>query len=356
MTEPKVSVVGIDEETRQNWLKDFKPEERLSRALHMDGGLAEYDATVPVGDFSAPAESQSVAGRSLALAEGFGMIASFNYLNKFTETAMTKWLAERKESGDYKGQEVLDRQGRVVVLVSFEQLCEAAGISARTAYERIQNLHLLGEETLEKAKGLGLGVRELRKLRALPDEARQLVIEGEKVGDDPEALKDLLEDLVVRHTAEKSDLKAERDRLKADNEAQAKVMQRKNSDLDQLQTRLAALENIAPDEARLLQSRRERNAIEELHRQGLMMIGQMGAYLAQLGGILDDRELSPACRELAQNLTQGLCRNMAEDLIDGGADVDFRYYVFPPELENIPQREMLDIKEFGKAVRDGGEA
>lgn len=50
--------------------------------------------------------------QSLSLAQGLGMVQAFDFINQFTGIARLKWLAERKQNGDYKGTTVIDRQGQ----------------------------------------------------------------------------------------------------------------------------------------------------------------------------------------------------------------------------------------------------
>ena len=103
-----------------------------------------------------------------------------------------------------------------------------------------------GEAAYDAMTRAGVGMRTFRQLRKLPEDARQLVINGEAVRlDDKEEVEEYIEDLVERHTKETQVLHQQVNGLKGDLEASRKVVQAKTTAHQRtgnaaLQARLAA--------------------------------------------------------------------------------------------------------------------
>lgn len=270
--------------------------------------------------------AEAVTAQQMTLAEGFGMARAFDFMSRFTGLARTKWLAERKESGDYKGLSMPNAQGQLVELRSFEDLCEVLGVSRSKADEDIKNLMLLGEEFLEASQRLGLGYRQLRQLRALPDDARQLVIEGEEVrSNDPEALKDLLEDLAARNAT----VRKEKEDLAADLAARDKVLATKNKALDEAQTELAKLTSLPPDKRLELEMEREANARKELDAALAGVIGAATKALAIANAVLSNAETNTATASYTMQAWSNTCSRLSDMLHENGIDVDFQQIMYP---------------------------
>ena len=268
-----------------------------------------------------------------------GQMQAVDMFKKFVGTADAVLFRQVKESKAYRGMRVPMPDGSVKVLNTFEEFCELMGTSRRKADEDIMNLNVLGEAFMESAQKMGLGYRQLRQLRALPEEERQLVIEGEAVSaTDPEALKDLLEELAAKRAKDKEALKEARANL----DAKDKVLKAKNDTLDSVQTELAKLKNLPPDQKVILQGERETEALRLLHLTGFELIGAFGKYLARVRSLLDSPDVGRHAREQAVTLTSGLCSQIAEELLEAGVDIDFRILTYPAHLGDLPLRGDAD--------------
>ena len=64
-----------------------------------------------------------------------------------------------------QGLNYIDKDGQPATVTNFEDFCAACGFSPRKVYEALQNLNYFGEEFMETSQRLGLGYREMRKLR-----------------------------------------------------------------------------------------------------------------------------------------------------------------------------------------------
>ncbi|HCU2161510.1 TPA: hypothetical protein OUI44_000158 [Klebsiella quasipneumoniae] len=133
------------------------------------------------------------------MAEAFG---------KFSQTVWSSKLAFVKENKLYqslkgkKGPNGLELQGTWV------EFCSLLGVSDEKANQDIANLTAFGEEALESMSRMGIGYRELRQFRRLPEDQKSALIEVAKEGDKT-ALLELAEEMIAKHAREKEELKTD---------------------------------------------------------------------------------------------------------------------------------------------------
>ncbi|MDD7545195.1 MAG: hypothetical protein PUK00_06320, partial [Actinobacillus porcinus] len=111
--------------------------------------------------------------------EAMGMLKAFSFVEKLLTVSSLKVLNEIKNSKKYKGLSYIDQDGKVLTVSSWEDYCTACGFSRQKIDLDLQNLAVLGEDFLETSQRLGLGYREMRKLRQLPEEARAEIIDAD---------------------------------------------------------------------------------------------------------------------------------------------------------------------------------
>ncbi|MDO4626906.1 MAG: hypothetical protein Q4A81_06335 [Pasteurellaceae bacterium] len=185
--------------------------------------------------------------------EVMGMVKAFSFVQKLATVATLKTLAEIKETKKYKGLSYIDQEGKLATVATWEDYCKACGSSARKIDTDLQNLNTFGEEFFETSQRLGLGYREMRKLRQLPEEARAEIVDADySATTDKEELIEKIEDLTAQHAKEKEALQAQLKRKSDDYEAQAKVLATKNERINHLDLELAkktkAIETQTPDQ------------------------------------------------------------------------------------------------------------
>lgn len=157
---------------------------------------------------------------------------------KFSETVSTSKLAYVKENKLYraiKGQK--SGNGFGFLTGTWEEFCGLLGVTSRKVDEDISNLQSFGEEALESMSRIGIGYRELRQYRRLPDDQKLALIEVAKAGD-KEAFVDLAEEIIARHAREKETLQQKADDTAANYQAQAEVLSDKNAKIDKLSAEL----------------------------------------------------------------------------------------------------------------------
>jgi len=160
---------------------------------------------------------------------------------KFSVTVTTSKLAYVKENKLYQALSGKKTGDGHQFSGTWEEFCSLLGRSREQIDEDIRNLKTLGEEALESMSRMGIGYREMRQYRKLPDDEKTALLEVAKSGD-KEAFIDLAESLVAKHAKEKEALNSKLADLEADQKATEKVLTEKNKKLDQVQTSLEKLQ------------------------------------------------------------------------------------------------------------------
>lgn len=133
------------------------------------------------------------------------MIGRIHMSNGFAKLATVSSLRDLKVFKERKLYKVLgpiEVDGKPETVSSWEQFCNLLGVSRRHVDEQISNLNELGEDAIEAMNKIGLGYRDLRKLRKIDGEDRQIVYrELEANLDDPESVKNLIDDILAEQKA-----------------------------------------------------------------------------------------------------------------------------------------------------------
>ncbi|MCT8781757.1 hypothetical protein KZ469_05425 [Glaesserella parasuis] len=171
--------------------------------------------------------------------EAMGMLKAFNFVGKLLTVGSLKILADIKETKKYKGL-VTYVDGKLLTVGSWEQYVTACGLGVKKVDEDLRNLTVFGEDFLETSQRLGLGYREMRKLRQLPSDARAEIIDADySDATDKEELIEKIEDLTAKHVREKDALTKQLETAKGNYEAQSKVMANKDRKINELSEELA---------------------------------------------------------------------------------------------------------------------
>lgn len=185
--------------------------------------------------------------------EMLGMVKMSDFTRKLVTVSHIKVLAEFKETKKYKDLDIQDTKGNWLHVTKWEEFCNALGYSREKIDMDILNLSTFGEDFLETSQRLGLGYREMRKLRQLPEDARAEIVEADySDATDKEDLIEKIEDLTAKHAKEKESLQAQLKTAKENYEAQTKVLANRNDRINKLDTELAKkarlIETQTPDQ------------------------------------------------------------------------------------------------------------
>ncbi|MDO6488261.1 hypothetical protein Q4503_11150 [Colwellia sp. 6_MG-2023] len=167
-------------------------------------------ANVSSAQESVISDAKNILASKQDVLMAIGQVQAFDFIQKLTTVGSLKSLSEIKESKAYKGLTYKNEKGELTTVGTWEECCKNFLGSSKSAIdEKLINLNAFGEEFFESAQRIGLGTRELRKLRQLPEESQQLVINSEEVDlGDKEAVKELIEDLNFKQVTEISALEA----------------------------------------------------------------------------------------------------------------------------------------------------
>ena len=160
---------------------------------------------------------------------------------EFSRTVRTSKLAFVKENKLYRalaGKQTPD--GTEKLSGTWEEFCSLLGRSVDQVDEDIKNLRQFGEQALESMSRMGIGYRELRQFRRLPEDQKTALIEVAKSGD-KDAFLELAEDLIAKHAKEKESLTQRAEEAEANLEARSRVLEDKNSKIDQLTEEVAKI-------------------------------------------------------------------------------------------------------------------
>lgn len=191
----------------------------------LDGEMLTSSQNVAAAVLASHSDERDLVNQLLGQAQ---MAESFS---KFSLTVSTSKLAYVKESKLYRalaGKKSAD--GRQCS-GTWDEFCSLLGRSRQQVDEDIANLRTLGEQALESMTRMGIGYREMRQYRRLPEDAQAALIEVAKTGD-KDAFVDLAEEIIAKHAKEKSELVQRLDEVNADYDAQGEVMAKKAKELD----------------------------------------------------------------------------------------------------------------------------
>ncbi|WP_065204280.1 hypothetical protein [Shewanella woodyi] len=162
-----------------------------------------------------------------------GQIQAFNFTAKLLTVSELKLLKEVKESKTYKGLTYINDKGEVLTVSTWVECCEHILKSSRQHIDdKLINLQQFGNEFFEASQNMGLGYRDLRKLRQLPEQEQALVIDSDAIDmGDKDAVKELIEELTEKHAKEQHDLNQELSECKAIAKARQNLIIKTNNQL-----------------------------------------------------------------------------------------------------------------------------
>lgn len=166
---------------------------------------------------------------------------------KLTATVAVTKMAFVKENGLYKAiAGMKDRDGRGLD-GTWEDFCKLLGTSAPKVNEDIKNLQSFGEEALDSMSRMGIGYREMRQYRRLPEDEKTALLEAAKTGD-KDTFLDLAEEIVARNARKEEQLSLELNEAKAELEAKAAVAENNARRINELQEKAVLLQKLPADQ------------------------------------------------------------------------------------------------------------
>ncbi|MCF6758280.1 hypothetical protein L3X14_17010 [Pseudomonas balearica] len=144
--------------------------------------------------------------------------------SKFSKTVFISKLSFVKENKLYRALRGKSSEDGLQFQCqgTWDEFCNMLGWVPQHANEAINNLRAFGEEALDSMSRMGIGYRELRQYRRLPEDDKSALIEAAKSGDSA-AFVDLAEELISKHVKEKDELQKKLDESQRDLDALSQV-------------------------------------------------------------------------------------------------------------------------------------
>lgn len=151
----------------------------------------------------------------------------------FSALVRTSKLAYVKENKLYQRLKGMPSPDGTEFSGTWAEFCKLLGRSVDMVDNDISNMRAFGEEALESMSRMGIGYRELRQYRKLPEDQKLALIEVAKTGDKSEFL-DLAEEIIARHAKEKEALQAQVEEAQDTLEAKDRVLADKSAHIEKL--------------------------------------------------------------------------------------------------------------------------
>ena len=271
-------------------------------------------------------------GRDLAN-QLLGQIQMSRAISKFTDVVSLSKLQYIKENKIYRsvaGQKAVDSKGNEIADVgTWAGFCAALGVSASKIDEDIANLKMFGEEALDQMQRTGIGYRELRQYRKLPEDQKLALIEVAKAGD-KEGFVELAEEIIAKHAKEK-EVHARVVEEAADKlEAKDRVLKQAHKRINKLEDQAArTFRPRAGSEAKTVQ---EQALLDEINEATLA-----ARHATRRLFLVADTALDGSAREAIELAARQAVEYLSQQLIDiateFGITVDFEQRLRPAWLD-----------------------
>ena len=209
------------------------------------------------------------------------------------------------------------------------EFCGLLGISDDKANEDINNLNAFGEDALEQMQRIGIGYRELRQYRKLPEDQKQALIEVAKAGD-KEGFVELAEEIIAKHAKEKEQLTAQVEEAQATLEAKDRVLQTRAELIGKLEEQVAGKFKPLPgSEARTAQ---EQALLKELDEGTSSAFLSMHRTFKAADAALSGSGARDAIQARARQAVEFLAQQLADMCEEFGMSVDLDERINPSWL------------------------
>ncbi|WP_422099118.1 hypothetical protein [Variovorax sp.] len=168
-------------------------------------------------------------------------------ISQFSRTVRLSKLAYVRETKLYQQLAGKQMPNGSALRGTWEEFCNLLGYSKDKVDLDLQNLQAFGEEALESMSRMGIGYRELRQYRKLPEDQKQALIEVAKAGD-KEGFVELAEEILARSSREKEALQKEIQDARDQTEDMAAGKKELENKVTQLRKEARRLERATPDE------------------------------------------------------------------------------------------------------------
>ena len=233
-----------------------------------------------IGDAMEAMRAQGMSEKQIHDAEVYdlgrhmGAIQMARLQQEILAVATIRLFDEIKKSKKYKDLAIPMLDGKYATANNIREFCDMVfGVGYISMLEASSNLEALGQASYESAQRLGLNRRELRMIRALPQEQRvqiQGVFESESRAEVVAAIEDLASQL--------SKAQSDTEEALAELEAERELSGKKTQKIEQLKRDKVRINKLPPEDA-LIELRKEATAIA-LDSEASILGGLRQAFIA----------------------------------------------------------------------------
>jgi hypothetical protein len=258
-----------------------------------------------------------------------GQAQAFQAAGNLLQTFGVSKLALVKENKLYQQLSGMKTPNGLELKGTWVEFCQLLGMSDEKANQDIANLHAFGEEALEQMQRIGIGYRELRQYRKLPEDQKQALIEVAKAGD-KEGFVELAEEIIAKHAKEKEALAAQVQEAKATLEAKDRVLQTRAELIGKLEEQVAGKFKPLPgSEARTAQ---EQALLKELDEGTSSAFLSMHRTFKAADAALSGSGARDAIQARARQAIEFLAQQLADMCEEFGISVDLEERINPSWL------------------------
>ncbi|MCS6119727.1 MarR family transcriptional regulator [Shewanella baltica] len=168
-----------------------------------------------------------------------GRIQMANAVKQFANVGSLQILKNVKETKDYKNLKGLKLPTGEILQGTWEEFCKLIGESKSSVDERLKNLEVFGQEALESMQSIGMGIRDLRRLRQLPENELKAIVDGDQLTvDSKEEALDIIEEMAAKHRAESTKLNEKLEHLELSSKASDQLLEKKGKQIHELEKAL----------------------------------------------------------------------------------------------------------------------
>ena len=249
---------------------------------------------------------------------------------EFSRTVRTSKLAYVKEHKLYRSiAGAASPHGAEKLSGTWEEFCRLLGRSVDQVDRDIANVQAFGEQALESMSAIGIGYRELRQYRKLPEDQKQALIEVAKAGD-KEGFVELAEEIIGKHAKEKEALAAQVQEAQATLEAKDRVLQTRAELIGKLEEQVAGKFKPLPgSEARTAQ---EQALLKELDEGTSSAFLSMHRTFKAADAALSGSGARDAIQARARQAVEFLAQQLADMCEEFGMSVDLDERINPSWL------------------------
>ncbi|MDH2233082.1 hypothetical protein N5K37_24545 [Delftia tsuruhatensis] len=244
---------------------------------------------------------------------------------KFSQTVWSSKLAFVKENKLYQQLRGAKTPNGLELAGTWTEFCGLLGVSDEKANQDIANLKAFGEEALESMSRMGIGYREMRQYRKLPEDQKLALVEAAKAGD-KESFVDLAEEIIARHAKEKEALTAQVQEAQETIEAKDRVLESKAEMITRLEEQTS--KKFKPrkgSEARSLEEEALETEIQEATTASLLALRRVFKVAdAAIEGAARD-----AMQVMARQSVEMLCQQLVDISTEFGITVNFEERLKP---------------------------